>query len=97
MIGATPLYGDLDVTLASCVASCARPAAEVMWRLGSLQTSLRSQTIHTTHPNGTFTVVANLLGAPFKGFNKHVVQCVVTHEALDQELVLDYPINIHCK
>ncbi|XP_057192812.1 nectin-2 isoform X2 [Triplophysa rosa] len=91
----TTVVGDLDVVLASCIAFSARPAAEVIWRLGPPQTFLRTQTNHTVHPNGTFTVVANLLGAPLKSLNQQKVQCVVTHEALEKELVLDYQINIH--
>lgn len=93
----TLVVGDLDVTMGSCVASSARPAAKVMWILGPLQTSLRTQTSHTVHPNGTFTVVANLLGAPLKSLNQQKIQCVVRHEALEKERVLDYRINIHCK
>nr|XP_055071028.1 poliovirus receptor homolog [Misgurnus anguillicaudatus] len=47
------------------------------------------------HSNGTFTVVSNLVGSASKDLNQKKVQCVVTHEALDNELVLDYSINIH--
>lgn len=95
--GATHVSGDINVTLASCFATNARPVAKVLWRLGPLQSSLRIETSHTKHSNGTFTVVSNLVGSAFKQLNQQKVQCVVTHEALDNELVLDYSINIHCK
>ncbi|XP_056610172.1 nectin-2 [Triplophysa dalaica] len=91
----TPAVGDLDVALASCIASSARPAAVVIWRLGPQQTFLRTQTNITVHPNGTFTVVANLLGPILKSSNQQKVQCAVTHQALEKELLLDYQINIH--
>ncbi|XP_073711068.1 nectin-2 [Misgurnus anguillicaudatus] len=93
--GAPPVSGDVNVTLASCFATNARPAAKVLWRLGPLQSSLRIETSHTMHSNGTFTVVSNLVGSAIKQFNQQKVQCVVTHEALDKELVLDYSINVH--
>nr|XP_055071027.1 nectin-2 [Misgurnus anguillicaudatus] len=93
--GATHVSGDVNVTLASCFATSARPAAKVLWSLGDLQSSLRIETTHTVHPNGTFTVVSNLVGSASKDLNQKKVQCVVTHEALDNELVLDYSINIH--
>ncbi|KAK2905292.1 hypothetical protein Q8A67_007091 [Cirrhinus molitorella] len=93
--GEEPVVGSLDATLASCFASNARPAAEVTWRLGDLENSLRTETNHTVHPNGTVTVVSYLLGAPYKHLNKKNVQCVVKHNTLKEELVLDYTINIY--
>lgn len=93
--GAIPVSGDINVTLASCFAANARPAAKVLWSLGDLQSFLRTETSHTMHSHGTFTVVSNLVGVASKDLNQQKVQCVVTHEALDNELVLDYSINIH--
>ncbi|XP_073701105.1 uncharacterized protein [Garra rufa] len=91
----TPVAGSLDTTLASCFASNARPAAEVTWRLGDLEKTLNTETNQTVHPNGTVTVVSYLLGAPYKHLNKKTVQCVVKHNTLKDELVLDYTIHIH--
>ncbi|XP_051565871.1 nectin-4-like isoform X1 [Myxocyprinus asiaticus] len=88
-----PVAGNLEVTLASCFACNARPAAEVFWRLGALNNSLRTETSHTVHPNGTVTVVSILLGVPVKYLNQRMVQCVAKHNTLTKEL--DYTISIH--
>ncbi|XP_043085552.1 nectin-3 [Puntigrus tetrazona] len=93
--GEAPVSGYVEVTLASCFASNARPAAEVMWRVGDLQKYLRAETNHTVNSNGTVTVVSYLLGIPLKHLNKKNVQCVVKHKTLAEELVLNYSINIH--
>ncbi|XP_016117876.1 poliovirus receptor-like isoform X1 [Sinocyclocheilus grahami] len=93
--GEAPVAGYLEVMLASCFASNARPAAEVMWRLGDLENSLRTETNRTVHPDGTITVVSYLLGVPLKHLNKKNIQCVVKHNTQKDELVLNYTINIH--
>ncbi len=95
--GEAPVAGYLEAMLASCFASNAWPAAEVMWRLGDLEKYVRTETNHTVNPNGTITVVSYLLGVPLKHLNKKNVQCVVKHNTLGKELVLNYLINIHCK
>lgn len=95
--GEAPVAGHFEAMLASCFASNARPAAEVMWRLGELQKYLRTETNHTVNLNGTITIVSYLLGVPLKHLNKKNVQCVVKHNTLAEKLVLNYPINIHCK
>ncbi|CAM4606010.1 unnamed protein product [Leuciscus chuanchicus] len=66
-----------------------------MWRLGDLENSLRTETNHTVHPNGTITVVSYLLGVPFKHLNKKNIQCEVKHNTLTEDLVINYTINIH--
>ncbi|XP_052461451.1 poliovirus receptor isoform X2 [Carassius gibelio] len=93
--GEAPVAGYLEVKLASCFASNAWPEAEVMWRLGDLENSLRTETNHTINPDGTVTVVSYLLGVPLKHLNKKNIQCVVKHNTQKDELVLDYTINIH--
>ncbi|XP_026074852.1 poliovirus receptor-like [Carassius auratus] len=94
--GEAPVAGYLEVKLASCFASNARPEAEVMWRLGDLENSLRTETNHTINPDGTVTVVSYLLGVPLKHLNKKNIQCLVKHNNTQkEELVLDYTINIH--
>uniref|UniRef100_A0A8C2PSA5 Si:ch211-141e20.2 n=1 Tax=Cyprinus carpio TaxID=7962 RepID=A0A8C2PSA5_CYPCA len=93
--GEAPVAGDLEVMLASCFASNARPEAEVMWRLGDLENSLRTETNQTVNPNGTVTVGSYLFGIPLKHLNKKNVQCVVNHKTLGEELVLNYTIDIH--
>lgn len=95
--GEAPVAGYLKATLASCFASNGWPAAAVTWRLGDLENSLRTETNHTVHPNGTITLVSYLFGVPVKHLNKKNVQCVVKHNTLRQDLVLNYTINIHCK
>ncbi|XP_050975039.1 nectin-3 [Labeo rohita] len=86
-----------NIILASCVASKGRPAAEVFWRLGALNDSLRTETSYTEHPDGSVTAVSNILGAPSKYLNQKKIQCVVKHSTLIKELELDYVINVHCK
>ncbi|XDV31138.1 hypothetical protein PO909_033896 [Leuciscus waleckii] len=93
--GSTHVSDHYDVTLASCVASNARPAAEVLWRLGALNDSLRTETSSTQHSDGTVTVVTNILGAPSKHLNQKKIQCVVKHSTLTKQLELDYVINVH--
>ncbi|XP_059417143.1 poliovirus receptor isoform X2 [Carassius carassius] len=93
--GEAPVAGYLEVKLASCFASNAWPAAEVMWRLGDLENSLRTETNHIINPDGTITVVSYLLGVPLKHLNKKNIQCVVKHNTQEEELVLNYRINIH--
>lgn len=96
--GKAHVSADSEVTLASCFASNARPAADVMWRLGDLNDSLRTKTDYMVHPDGTFTVVSHLLGAPLKHLNQKKIQCVVTHSTpRTEEYHLDYVINVHCK
>ncbi|XP_051999197.1 nectin-3 isoform X2 [Xyrauchen texanus] len=90
----SPVAGRLEVTLSSCFASNARPAAEVFWRLGALNISgMRTETNHTVHPNGTVTVVSILLGVPVKHLNEMKVQCVVKHNSMTEEI--DSTISIH--
>ncbi|XP_067299231.1 nectin-3 isoform X2 [Pseudorasbora parva] len=93
--GSTHVSHHYDVTLASCVASNARPAAEVLWRLGALNGSLRTDTSLTEHSDGTVTVVTYIHGAPSKHLNQKKIQCVVKHSTLTKELELDYVINVH--
>ncbi|XP_056097954.1 nectin-3 [Rhinichthys klamathensis goyatoka] len=94
--GEAPATGYLEATLASCFASNAWPAPAVTWRLGDLENSLKTETNHTVHPNNrTITVVSYLLGVPSKHFNKKNVQCVVKHNTLREDLVMNYTINIH--
>ncbi len=92
-----PVAGFTEATLVSCFASNAWPAAEVIWRLGDLENSLTTEINHTVNSDGTVTVVSYLLGVPFKYINKKNVQCVVKHNSLGDDLVLNYAINIHCK
>lgn len=96
--GKAHVSDDSEVTLASCFASNARPAADVMWRLGDLKDSLRIKSDSMVHPDGTFTVVSHLLGAPLKHLNQKKIQCVVTHSTQrTMEYKVDYVINVHCK
>ncbi|XP_067266468.1 nectin-3 [Chanodichthys erythropterus] len=93
--GSTRVSDHYEVTLASCEASSARPAAEVLWRLGALSDSLRTETSITQHSDGTFTVVTRVLGAPSKHLNQRKIQCVVKHSTLTKELELDHVLNVH--
>ncbi|XP_042586779.1 nectin-1-like isoform X1 [Cyprinus carpio] len=93
--GEVPVAGFTVATLVSCFASNAWPAAKVIWRLGDLENSLTPEINSTVNSDGTFTVVSYLLGVPFKHLNKKNVQCVVKHNTLRDEIVLNYAINIH--
>ncbi|ROL55049.1 Nectin-1 [Anabarilius grahami] len=93
--GEAPVAGYLSATLVSCFASNALPAAAVTWRFGDMENSLRTETNHTVHANGTITVVSYILGVPIKNLNEKNVQCVVKHNTLREDLVLNYTINIH--
>ncbi|XP_055071767.2 nectin-3 isoform X1 [Misgurnus anguillicaudatus] len=84
-----------EVTLASCFASYVRPAAEVIWRFGDHIHTLRTETDYMVHPDGSFTVVSHLLGAPLKHLNQERIQCVVTHSTLTKTHKHDYTINVH--
>lgn len=95
--GSTHVSDHYIVTLASCVASNARPAAEVLWRLGAHSDSLRTESSRTQHSDGTVTIVTHILGAPSKHLNQKKIQCVVKHSSLTTPLELDYVINVHCK
>ncbi|XP_026128148.1 nectin-3 [Carassius auratus] len=93
--GKTHVWGHSDIILASCVASHGRPAAEVFWRLGALNDSLRTETSSTEHTDGSVTSVSHTLGAPSKDLNQKKIQCVIKHSTLTKELELDYIINVH--
>ncbi|KAI7809045.1 hypothetical protein IRJ41_025687 [Triplophysa rosa] len=94
--GKAHVSDDSEVTLASCFASKSQPAADVMWRLGDLNDSLRTETNYMVHPDGTFTVVSHLLAAPLRHLNQKKIQCVVTHSTQrTKEYEVDYVINVH--
>ncbi|XP_016379014.1 nectin-3 isoform X1 [Sinocyclocheilus rhinocerous] len=93
--GKTHVSGPFNIILASCVASNGRPAAEVFWRLGALNDSLRTETSYTEQTDGSVTAVSHILGAPSKDLNQKKIQCVVKHSTLTKELELDYIINVH--
>ncbi|XP_056611309.1 nectin-3-like protein [Triplophysa dalaica] len=94
--GKAHVSDDSEVTLASCFASKSQPAADVMWRLGDLNDSLMTKTNYMLHPDGTFTVVSHLLGAPLRHLNQKTIQCVVTHSTQrTKEYEVDYVINVH--
>lgn len=93
--GEEPVAGCLEAILASCIASNARPAAKVTWRLGDLEMFLKTTTNHTVNANETITVVSYLLGVPFKNLHKKNIQCVVKHNTLREDLVLNYTIDVH--
>ncbi|XP_056320921.1 nectin-4 [Danio aesculapii] len=93
--GRTHISGAFSVNLASCVASGARPAARVFWKLGALKNSLNTQTSFTKYPDGSFTVQSDIYGAPSKHLDQRKIQCVVQHITLTEDLELDYQINVH--
>ncbi|XP_071374191.1 nectin-3-like protein isoform X2 [Centroberyx affinis] len=90
-----PVLGDKEVTFASCVAAGAKPPAQMSWHTGSLAESVRTVTNSTQHANGTTTTVSSLVGVPTREVNHHLVQCVVTHDALTTEETLPFTIEVY--
>ncbi|KAI4897999.1 hypothetical protein NFI96_001186 [Prochilodus magdalenae] len=90
-----PVVGESEVTLATCTASKALPAAEVSWHLGALNNSVTVKTIHYEDLDRTFTVKSYLIGVPSKDLNQQKVQCLVKHICLNEEVTLDYTLVIH--
>ncbi|XP_036426384.1 nectin-1-like isoform X2 [Colossoma macropomum] len=90
-----PVVGESEVTLATCTAAIARPAAVVSWSLGALSNSVKVQTNISADPDGSFTVQSFLIGEASKDLNQQKVQCLVNHTSLNEELILDYTLIIH--
>ncbi|KAI4886560.1 hypothetical protein NFI96_027119 [Prochilodus magdalenae] len=90
-----PVVGDSEVTLATCTAANALPAADVSWHLGTLSNSVKVKTINNEEPDGTFTVKSHLIGVPSKHLNQQKVRCLVRHPGQDREVVKDYALVIH--
>ncbi|KAL0963425.1 hypothetical protein UPYG_G00306270 [Umbra pygmaea] len=91
----TPVVGDDEVVLATCVAAGAKPKAEVRWNTGALDRSLRHVTNSTQHANGTVTVFSALMGVPTRTANQQQVQCVVNQSALAKEKTLPFTIEVY--
>uniref|UniRef100_A0A673WZX4 Nectin-3-like n=1 Tax=Salmo trutta TaxID=8032 RepID=A0A673WZX4_SALTR len=94
-VDVTPVTGENEVVLATCVAAGAKPQADVRWKTGALGSLLRTVTNSTQHANGTTTVLSHLLGVPTGAANQQQVQCVVNQSALVTEETYNYNINIH--
>ncbi|KAI4903837.1 hypothetical protein NFI96_021349, partial [Prochilodus magdalenae] len=90
-----PVVGDSEVTLATCTAATAKPAADVSWDLGALSNSVKVKRIFSEDPDGTSTVKSYLIGVPSKDLNQQKVQCLVKHSSLNKELVLDHALVVH--
>uniref|UniRef100_A0A8B9KV66 Ig-like domain-containing protein n=2 Tax=Astyanax mexicanus TaxID=7994 RepID=A0A8B9KV66_ASTMX len=90
----TPVVGDSEVILVSCIAR-SRPASEVTWNLGDLNSPVRIKTDVSAGPNDYYTVSSRLIGVPSKELNEQNVQCLVNHTSLKKEIVLNYALVIH--
>ncbi|XP_036426349.1 nectin-4-like [Colossoma macropomum] len=90
-----PVVGESEVTLATCTAAKAQPAAVVSWSLGALSDSVKVQTNISPEPDGSFTVQSYLIGVASKDLNQQKVQCLVNHTSLNKELILDHTLVIH--
>ncbi|KAL6484398.1 hypothetical protein MHYP_G00064430 [Metynnis hypsauchen] len=90
-----PVASESEVTLATCTAAKARPAADVSWRLGAVSHSVKVQTDVSAEPDGSFTVKSFLIGVASKDLNQQKVQCLVNHISLNKELILDHSLIIH--
>ncbi|XP_045563559.1 nectin-3 isoform X2 [Salmo salar] len=94
-VDVTPVIGENEVVLATCVAAGAKPQADVKWKTGTLGSLLRTVTNSTQHANGTTTVLSHLLGVPTRAANQQQVQCVVNQSALATERSYNYNLDIH--
>uniref|UniRef100_A0A3B4CI93 Ig-like domain-containing protein n=2 Tax=Pygocentrus nattereri TaxID=42514 RepID=A0A3B4CI93_PYGNA len=90
-----PVVGESEVTLATCTAAKAQPAADVSWHLGALSHSVKVQTKVSADPEGFFTVKSYLISVASKDLNQQKVQCLVNHISLNEELILDHTLVIH--
>uniref|UniRef100_A0A673X025 Nectin-3-like n=1 Tax=Salmo trutta TaxID=8032 RepID=A0A673X025_SALTR len=94
-VDVTPVIGENEVVLATCVAAGAKPQADVKWKTGTLGSLLRTVTNSRQHANGTTTVLSHLLGVPTRAANQQQVQCVVNQSALATERSYNYNLDIH--
>uniref|UniRef100_A0A3P9J7B5 Ig-like domain-containing protein n=1 Tax=Oryzias latipes TaxID=8090 RepID=A0A3P9J7B5_ORYLA len=90
------LEGNEEVPLATCTAAASKPKAEVRWIKGSLEGKVREELKETQHANGTTTTWSTLLGKPGREMNGQLVQCVISSEATNEE-ILETNIQVHCK
>ncbi|XP_071210929.1 nectin-3-like isoform X2 [Salvelinus alpinus] len=94
-VDVTPVIGENEVILATCVAAGAKPQADVKWKTGTFGSLLKTVTNSTHHANGTTTVLSHLLGVPTRAANQQQVQCVVNQSALATERTYNYNLDIH--
>ncbi|XP_063069015.1 nectin-3-like protein [Engraulis encrasicolus] len=92
LVNVTPEVGLCEVTLATCVAAMARPPAEVIWDVGSLQ-GIVSVNRSAENSDGTTNVTVDLVGVPSRNLRRSVVQCMVRHPTLKSEKVVGYSLN----
>uniref|UniRef100_A0A8C7XM13 Ig-like domain-containing protein n=1 Tax=Oryzias sinensis TaxID=183150 RepID=A0A8C7XM13_9TELE len=92
----TPLEGNEEVPLATCTAAASKPKADVRWIKGSLEGKVREELKETQHANGTTTTWSTLLGKPGREMNGQLVKCVISSEAMKEE-ILETNIQVHCK
>lgn len=88
--------GNTEVTFARCVATGAKPPAEVSWDTGSLGESVKAETTSFSD-DITTTTVSSLTGVPTKGVHGHKVRCLVKHLALTKEESLPLTLEVHCE
>ncbi|RXN37521.1 nectin-4-like isoform X1 [Labeo rohita] len=94
-VDAIPIAGRPKVTLATCTTSRIKPAAEVSWNLGALSDSVKISTNTVKHLDGTFTVSSSLIATPTVQMNQKIVQCLIRHAAMKEELKVDHKITVH--
>ncbi|KAK2905280.1 hypothetical protein QQF64_033554 [Cirrhinus molitorella] len=94
-VDAIPVTGHPMATLVTCTTSRTKPAAEVSWNLGDLSNSVKVSTNTVKHLDGTFTVTSSLIATPTVQMHQQLVQCVIRHAALKEELEIDHKITVH--
>uniref|UniRef100_A0A8C1QD57 Si:ch211-214p13.3 n=1 Tax=Cyprinus carpio TaxID=7962 RepID=A0A8C1QD57_CYPCA len=94
-VDAVPVAGRPEVILATCTTYRTKPAAEVSWNLGTLSDSVKVSTNTVKHLDRTFTVTSSLIATPTVQMNQQLVQCVIRHSSMKEQLEVDHKIIVH--
>ncbi|XP_029314908.1 nectin-1 [Cottoperca gobio] len=92
--GDRPILGNEEVSLVTCTAAGSKPVTEVKWLTGTLAETVRAKTNSIPHANSTTTTVSTLFGVPTREINHHLVQCVISSEAMSKKETLSYTIQV---
>ena len=91
-----PVWGDEEVSLATCTAAGAKPPAGVSWLLGDVPGDYRTVSSSVEHDNGTVTTFGSLVGVPSREITNQLVHCVITISASEDQ-ILPFNIQIYCE
>lgn len=91
-----PVWGDKEVSLATCTAAGAKPPASVSWLFGDVPGDLTTVSSSIQHDNGTVTIISSLFGVPSREINNQLVKCVITSSAFKDQ-TLPFNMQIYCE